>query len=70
MVNILTFGYFYDNDGYVHYYASLDELLDEARFVLGDDYVRALKEEMDNEVQRQIDDWTFLNGEDDDEGDY
>lgn len=67
MVIILTFGYFYDNDGYVHYYTSLDELLDEARFVLGDDYVRALKEEMDNEVQRQIDDWTFLNGNDDED---
>lgn len=65
----MTFGYFYDNDGYVHYYTSLDELLDEARFVIGDDYVRALKEEMDNEVQRQIDDWTFINGYDD-EGDY
>lgn len=67
MVIILTFGYFYDDDGYVHYYTSLDELLDEARFVLGDDYVRALKEEMDNEVQRQIDDWTFLNGNDDED---
>lgn len=67
MVIILTFGYFYDNDGYVHCYTSLDELLDEARFVLGDDYVRALKEEMDNEVQRQIDDWTFLNGNDDED---
>ena len=67
----MTFGYFYNNDGYVHYYTSIDELLDEAKFILGDDYVRALKEEMDNEVQRQIDDWTFLNDDDDEnEGDY
>lgn len=63
----MTFGYFYDNDGYVHYYTSLNELFDEARFVIGDDYVRALKEEMDNEVQRQIDDWTFLDDNDEDE---
>ena len=65
----MTFGYFYDNDGYVHYYTSLGELLDEAKFIFGDDYVRALKEEMNNEVQRQIDDWTFINGYDDEDED-
>ena len=65
----MTFGCFYDNNGHTHYYTSLGELLDEAKFILGDDYVRALKEEMNNEVQRQIDDWTFINGYDDEDED-
>lgn len=48
-------GYFYDKDGFPHYYYTLDELLDEARAVLGDDYVRALQSEMQDEIQNQID---------------
>ena len=48
-------GYFYDLDGFPHYYYTLDELLDEARAVLGDDYVRALQSEMQDEIQNQID---------------
>lgn len=62
-------GYFYDKDGFSHYYYTLDELLDEARAVLGDDYVRALQSEMQDEIQSQIDDYE-LEHEDDDEDDY
>lgn len=61
-------GYFYDKDGFPHYYYTLDELLDEARAVLGDDYVRALQSEMQDEIQSQIDDYE-LEHEDDDDGD-
>ena len=62
-------GYFYDLDGYPHYYYTLDELLDEARAVLGDDYVRALQSEMNDEIQSKIDDYE-LEHEDDDEDDF
>lgn len=64
-------GYFYDLDGFPHYYYTLDELLDEARVVLGDDYVRALQSEMQDEIQNQIDDYKLEHeDEDDDEDDY
>lgn len=64
-------GYFYDLDGYPHYYTSIDELLDEAKYVIGDDYVRALKLEIEGEIQRRTDEWEFLNSDDyeDDEDD-
>ena len=67
----MLLGYFYDLDGYPHYYTSIDELLDEARYVLYDDYVRALKSEIENEIQCRTDEWEFLNSDDyeDDEDD-
>lgn len=60
-------GYFYDTDGYPHYYYTFDELLDEARAVLGDDYVRALRSEMDDEIQSQIDDYELAHDYDEDD---
>lgn len=63
-------GYFYDKDGFPHYYYTLDELLDEARAALGDDYVRALQSEMNDEIQSQIDDYELEHGDDEDEEDY
>lgn len=62
-------GYYYDLDGYPHYYYTLDELFDEARAVLGDDYVRALQSEMQDEIQSQIDNYE-LEHEDEDEEDF
>lgn len=62
-------GYFYDKDGFPHYYYTLDELLDEARAVLGDDYVRALQSEMQDEIQSQIDDYELEHEDDDDDDD-
>ena len=59
-------GYFYDLDGFPHYYCTLDELLDEARAVLGDDYVRALRSEMQDEIQNQIDDYELAHDYDED----
>lgn len=60
-------GYFYDKDGFPHYYCTLDELLDEARAVLGDDYVRALRSEMQDEIQSQIDDYELEHDYDEDD---
>lgn len=60
-------GYFYDLDGFPHYYYTLDELLDEARAVLGDDYVRALQSEMQDKIQSQIDDYELEHEDGDDE---
>ena len=60
-------GYFYDLDGYPHYYTSINELLDEAKYVLGDDYVRALKSEIEDEIQNRVNDWEFLNSNDEDD---
>lgn len=61
-------GYFYDKDGFPHYYYTLDELLDEARAVLGDDYVRALQSEMQDEIQSQIDKYELEHDYDDEDG--
>ena len=60
-------GYFYDLDGFPHYYYTLDELLDEARVVLGDDYVRALQSEMQDEIQSQIDKYELEHDYDDED---
>ena len=59
--------YFYDLDGFPHYYYTLDELLDEARVLLGDDYVRALQSEMQDEIQNQIDNYELEHDYDDED---
>lgn len=60
-------GYFYDKDGFPHYYYTLDELFDEARAVLGDDYVRALQSEIEDEIQRRTNELELLNSDDDED---
>lgn len=60
-------GYFYDNEGFIHYYYTLDDLLIEGGAALGDDYSRALKSEMEDEIQRRIDDYELARQYDDEE---
>lgn len=63
-------GYWYDKQGAIHYYYVLEDLFNEVSAVMGDDFVRALRFEMQDEVQSEIDDYELAHQDDDEEDDY